>query len=83
MLVIQTYVAFHGSPSSTMHTLQLNTQVTFSKSRSETFAMPMICSLIPVFSVVGKMMLYSDKHETVLYRSVSDVVMQSNKNTGP
>ena len=39
--------------------------VTLSKSRSETITMPMICSLIehgflPVFSVEGKVMLYSN-----------------------
>ena len=43
--------------------LQLHTQVTLSKSRSETITMPMICSLIehgvlPIFAVEGKVMLY-------------------------
>ena len=44
--------------------IQLHTQVTLSKSRSETITMPMICSLIErgfllVFSIEGKVMLYS------------------------
>ena len=45
--------------------LQLQSQFTLSKSRFETIAMPMIWSLIqhgflPVFSIVGKIMLYSN-----------------------
>ena len=35
-------VTFQGSP----YTLPLHTQVTLSKSRSETITMPIICSLI-------------------------------------
>ena len=47
------------------YTLELHTQATLSKSRSETIAMPMICSLIahgflPVFSTEGKVILYSE-----------------------
>ena len=39
---------------------------TFAKSRSETITMPMICSLmehglLPVFSIEGKVMLYSER----------------------
>ena len=55
---------FQGSPYDT-NTLQRHTPVTLSKSRSEKITMPVICSLIQrgcraVFSIVGKIMLYSN-----------------------
>ena len=58
-------VTFEGSPYNAIYTLQLHTQVTLSKSRSETITMAMICSLIehgflPVFSIERKVMLYSN-----------------------
>ena len=57
-------VTFQGSLHNA-YTLKLHTQVTLSKSRSETITMPMICSLIehgflPVFSIERKVMLYSN-----------------------
>ena len=59
-------VTFQGSPYNA-YTLQLYTQVTLSKSRSESITMPMICSLIehgflPVLSIERKVMLYSNYH---------------------
>ena len=49
-----------------VYRLELHTKVTLSKSCSETITMPMICSLIehgflPVFSIEGKVMLYSNQ----------------------
>ena len=57
-------ITFQGSPYNA-YTFYLHTQVTLSKSRSETITMPMICSLIehgflPVFSTERKVMLYSN-----------------------
>ena len=50
--------------------MQLHMQVTFSKSRSETITMPVICSviqldLLPVFSQVVKTMLCSNAKYTI------------------
>ena len=58
-------VTFQGSPYNA-YTLQLHTQVTLSKSHSETITMPVICSpiehgFLPVFSIEKKVMLYSNK----------------------
>ena len=55
---------------------QLRTLVTLSKSRSEVITMPMICSLIQhgfltVFSIVGKIVLYSDEVQITALTSTS------------
>ena len=60
----------------TAYTLQLHTQVTLSKSRSETITMPMICSLVEhgfllVFSIEGKVMLYSNEKYYMLHYQFS------------
>ena len=54
-------VTFQGSPYNA-YTLQLQTQVTLSKSRSETITMRSLIEhgFLPVFSIERKVMLYSN-----------------------